>query len=169
MGASLGFFAYVQSLDLNKVIGTASTTTPRGRVVGDNGDGSMQEFYGGANGTTPNPIEDNTMPKVSQLIHPAATVYMFDTEFNPNTELNGRDTTPPAPQTLNSTIPAERFKGFASRHALGGVINFCDGHAGYYKSAYVTNGMTTAMWGNDEESPTPDIIWDPAYRAWIGH
>ena len=162
-GASVGYFAYAQSLDLNKIIGTSTSSTPRGYVPGDNG-GTMQTFVG-PNGET-YPLEDNTMPKIGSLIKPAATVYMFDAEFNPNTELDGRDT---APQNYNSIPPAVRFKTFASRHNKGGVIIFCDGHSAYYKDAYITNNVTPAMWSADEESPQPDVIWDPAYRAWIGY
>jgi len=162
---SVGYFAYAQSLDLNKIIGTASATEPRGYVPGE-GNGAVPTFYYPPTMQT-YPIEDDTMPKVSELIKPAATVYLFDFEFNPSTDINTFDGG--APQKLNSTIPADRFTGFSSRHSLGGLIVFCDGHASYYKSSYVTNGMTAAMWGSDEESPQPDLIWDPAYRAWIGH
>lgn len=159
---SVGYFGYCQSLDLNKIIGTATAGTPRGTVPGDN-NGTMAMFnYNG----TEYPLEDDTMPKVGSLIKPAATVYMFDAAFNPDTDLDGRDA---APQLYNSVAPGTREKSFSSRHNVGGDIIFCDGHAKYYKSAYVTNNITAAMWSNDEESPQPDIIWDPAYRAWLGY
>jgi hypothetical protein len=162
VGRSVGYFAYAQSLDLNKIVGTASSGTPRGLVPGDVG-GAMQMFtYNGSQ----YPIEDNTMPKVSSLPKPSATVYMFDAEFNPTTDLNGRDA---APQTYNSVPPAVRFKSFSSRHNYGAVIIFCDGHSSYFKSAYITNNMTPTMWTSDEESPLGDVVWDPAYRAWIGY
>ncbi len=160
---SVGFFAYCQSLDLNKIIGTASAGEPRGYVPGA-APGEGWPTFTTAAGTFP--IEDNTMPKLSSLTRPAATVYMFGAEFNPLTELNGRDA---APQVYNSVDPGTRFKSFGSRHNLGEVIIFCDGHSQYYKDAYITNNITPTMWSDDEEPPNADVVWDPAYRAWIGH
>jgi prepilin-type N-terminal cleavage/methylation domain-containing protein/prepilin-type processing-associated H-X9-DG protein len=160
-GASVGFFSYTQSLDLNKVIGTASSSEPRGYVPGL-GNGATQTFtgYNGAQF----PLEDGVMPKVSSLIKPAATVYMFDSEFNPVSDLDGRDS---VPQAENAIFPGTRWKSFSSRHSLGGIIVFCDGHAKYYKSAYITNGVTENMWNNDEEALQPDVVWDPAYRYYM--
>ena len=37
-----------------------------------------------------------------------------------------------------------RFKELASRHSSGAVLNFCDGHAQYYKDYYVTNDCNFA-------------------------
>lgn len=158
---SVGFFCYDQSLDLNKVVGTA-TTNPlfRGEVPGPPGTGPTFTY----NGAT-FPIEDNTMPKVSQLPKPAATVYMFDAMFNPNTELDYNDT---PTSSSDSLYPANRFKLFASRHFQGGVINFCDGHVQYYKQYYITNDGGPTQWADDVEPLNADVVWDPALRAAFG-
>ena len=92
------------------------------------------------------------MPKIGSLRVPSANVMLFDCVFNPSTEVvNG------SPQ-YNSVNPANRWHSFASRHFSGGVINFIDGHAKYYKDRYVTNGAGTY------EARTADIIWNDPYR-----
>ena len=139
-----GFFAFAQDLDLNKIIGTSSS----GNLLGNE----------------PANV-DTTMPKVSSLPKPSATVYMFDAAFNPVTENDGRGSDP----KYNSIYPGIRFKTFASRHNYGGIIAFCDGHALYYKDAYITNNVTSAMWSAKTEPPNPDVIWNPAYRAFLGY
>jgi prepilin-type N-terminal cleavage/methylation domain-containing protein/prepilin-type processing-associated H-X9-DG protein len=146
-GASVGYFSYAQSLDLNKVIGTATPTSE---------------------GNEP-PNVDTTMPKVSSLPKPSATVYMFDQLFNPNTEPyysnNGDD-------KYDSENPANRFKEFASRHNNGGVINFCDGHVQYYKDYYVTNlcdfSSSLECYGPGKAA-VPDVIWNAAFRVALGY
>lgn len=163
---SIGYFSYCMDIDMNKIIGTSTAGTPRGYVPGDNG-GSMTMFtYNGPGGPVTVPIEDNTMPKISSLNKPSAIVFMFDVVFNPVTDC---DLYGGSPNYRNSINPADRFKAFSNRHSLGGQIIFTDGHAQYYKDAYITNGMTQTMWNDDEESPLPDVVWDPAYRVWIGH
>lgn len=88
------------------------------------------------------------MPKISSILNPTATVLMFDCVFNPVTEVvNG------SPQ-YNSVNPANRYNSIGTRHDIGTVINFADGHAKYYKIFDVTNRPpTSATPGN------PDIIW----------
>jgi hypothetical protein len=54
----------------------------------------------------------------------------------------------------------------ASRHFVGAVLNFCDGHANYFKDSYLTNG---ADFSTKLEGPVPDVIWDPAYRYFLDH
>jgi len=89
------------------------------------------------------------MPKLGNLKKPTATVLMFDVVFNPATEIvNG------SPQ-FNSVNPANRFRSIGVRHDKGTVINFCDGHAKYFKISSVTNNPTRAT-----EPQNPDIIWD---------
>ncbi len=93
------------------------------------------------------------MPKMATMGKPTSVVLMFDAVFDPATEIvNG------SPQ-FNSVNPANRFKSFASRHESGGVINFLDGHASYYKDRYVTNGASGST-----EARLADIIWNPPYR-----
>jgi prepilin-type N-terminal cleavage/methylation domain-containing protein/prepilin-type processing-associated H-X9-DG protein len=93
------------------------------------------------------------MPRLGSFANPSATVLLFDLVFNPVAEVvNG------SPQ-YNSVNPANRWRSFASRHNGGGVINFIDGHASYFKNKYVTDGSGTY------EAKNPDIIWNAPYRA----
>ena len=89
------------------------------------------------------------MPKLGILPKPSATVLMFDVVFNPVTEIVNA-----SPQ-FNSVNPANRFRSIGTRHDIGTVLNFCDGHAYYYKIQAVTNNPTSAT-----EPQNPDIIWD---------
>jgi prepilin-type N-terminal cleavage/methylation domain-containing protein/prepilin-type processing-associated H-X9-DG protein len=99
---------------------------------------------------TPYPI---WMPKVTSITKPTATVLMFDVVFNPVTEIvNG------SPQ-YNSVNPANRFNSIGVRHDNGTVLNFCDGHASYYKIYYLTN-IAVGTGGSDNEPLLPDVIWD---------
>jgi prepilin-type N-terminal cleavage/methylation domain-containing protein len=134
---SVGYFGYCQSLDLNKVIGTSDASDPMG---------SAYSPYGG-------------MPKIGALPKPSATVLLFDAAFNPYTETeNGSP-------IYNNQLPGLRFKSLATRHFAGAVLNFCDGHAAYYKDSYLTNG---ANFSEKLEGPVPDVIWNPAYRSYLG-
>jgi prepilin-type N-terminal cleavage/methylation domain-containing protein/prepilin-type processing-associated H-X9-DG protein len=93
----------------------------------------------------------NWMPKISNLPKPSATVLMFDVVFNPVTEIVNA-----SPQ-YNSVNAANRFRSIGVRHDNGTVINFCDGHASYFKIFAVTN---TAMGTVNSEPLNPDIIWN---------
>jgi prepilin-type N-terminal cleavage/methylation domain-containing protein/prepilin-type processing-associated H-X9-DG protein len=140
-----GFFSYAQPIDLKDIVGTATTTEP---------------------GTTyPYP----QMPKITTYPKPSATVLMFDQLFNPNTEPYASN---PDDSQWDSTNPGNRFKELASRHNKGAVINFCDGHAQYYKDYYVTNDCdfsdSLECYGPGKPA-VPDIIWNPAYRAALGY
>ena len=134
---SVGYFGYCQSLDLNKVVGTANASDPMG---------STYSPYG-------------AMPRMGTLPKPSATVLLFDAAFNPYTEIENGD------PIYNNQLPGLRFKSLASRHFTGAVLNFCDGHAAYYKDSYATNG---ANFSAKLEGLVPDIIWNPAYRAFAG-
>ncbi len=93
------------------------------------------------------------MPKLVQLPKPSSTVCMFDVVFNPVTEIvNGSP-------GYNSVNPANRFNSIGIRHDLGTVINFCDGHATYYKISFVTNHVYGVA-GPHSEPLNPEIIWD---------
>jgi hypothetical protein len=93
------------------------------------------------------------MPKISRFPNATASVLLFDLVFNPVTEVVNS-----SPQ-YNSVNPANRWRSFASRHNQGGVINFIDGHASYFRISYVTNGAGSF------EALKPDIIWNAPYRA----
>jgi prepilin-type N-terminal cleavage/methylation domain-containing protein len=98
------------------------------------------------------------MPRLTTLPKPSATVLMFDVVFNPVTEIvNG------SPQ-YNSVNPANRFNSIGVRHEKATVINFCDGHAKYFKIDAVTNKVRygTAPSG---EPLNPEIIWHWAERV----
>jgi hypothetical protein len=130
-GPSKGFFSYVMNIDLKR-------QTP---------DYGTKDSY-----TYPG------MPKLSTLHRPTDTVFMFDTVFNPTTEIvNG------SPQ-FNSVNPANRWVSMASRHTKGGIINFIDGHADYWKTAAVQAGGTPGGSGSTAEFPGSPLIWNPAFR-----
>ena len=78
---------------------------------------------------------------------------LFDTAFNPNTEIVNN-----VPRQ-NSVNPANRFRTVSARHDKGAVLTFCDGHASYYKLNLITNTVT---WGKltSGEPLNPDIIWE---------
>jgi len=129
-GNALGFFSYVMNIDLKRK---------------DPGYGTTDCY------TYPE------MPKISRIPKPVDTVFMFDSVFNPTTEVvNG------SPQ-FNSVNPANRWRSMASRHTKGGIINFLDGHALYYKTAVVQAGGT--MSGTAAEIPGSPLIWNPSYRV----
>jgi prepilin-type N-terminal cleavage/methylation domain-containing protein/prepilin-type processing-associated H-X9-DG protein len=111
----------------------------------DNGDGTYTATW-----------DYPQMPKLTSFRNPTSTVFMFDQVFDPATEIvNGNP-------EYNSVNPAARQRSFASRHARGGIINFLDGHAAYFKDTYVTNNPST---GGENEPLVPDIIWDAPYRV----
>ncbi len=126
-----GFFSYVMNIDLKRANDGTYTATSK------NSSGY------------PN------MPKITSMPHPTATVFMYDAVFNPVTEVVNS-----APQ-FNSANPADRQNNFASRHNLGGIINFFDGHAAYFKTKYIQNNPSTA---GEKEPLLPDVIWDVPYR-----
>jgi prepilin-type N-terminal cleavage/methylation domain-containing protein/prepilin-type processing-associated H-X9-DG protein len=142
----VGYFSYAQPIDLNKEVGTATPST----------EGTTYPFP--------------QMPKLSDLPKPSATVLMFDQLFNPATEIYAND--PTADSKYNSENPANRFKEVASRHNTGAVLNFCDGHAQYFKDYYITNdcdfGASLECYGPGKPA-VPDIIWDPSFRAALGY
>lgn len=101
-----------------------------------------------------------TMPKTTELGKLAATVFMYDSCFDPITEVVNA-----SPQ-YNSVNPANRQNSFASRHNKGGIMTFLDGHAAFFKSSYITNNPSS---GGELEPILPDVIWDPPYRASLGY
>ena len=96
------------------------------------------------------------MPKTTSISRPVDTVFMFDCVFSPTLEVVNSS---PA---YNSFNPAARWRNFASRHSLGGDINFMDGHVGYYKTTIVQAGGT--MSGTAQEVPGSALIWNPPFR-----
>jgi len=143
-----GFFSYAQPIDLNKQVGSGGTSSAP------------------TEGTDYNPYP--TMPKLNTLPKPSATILMFDQLFNPSTEPYGPNPT----EFYQSENPANRFKFLASRHSNGAVLGFCDGHAQYFKTYYVTNycdfSASVECYGPGKPA-VPNIIWNPAYRAALGY
>jgi prepilin-type N-terminal cleavage/methylation domain-containing protein/prepilin-type processing-associated H-X9-DG protein len=106
-------------------------------------------------GTFVNAMNYPLMPKTTSLPQTSATVFMYDQVYNPNTEIvNG------SPQ-FNSVNPADRQNSFAARHNKGGVVNFFDGHAAYFKTAYIQNNPSAK---GEKEPLLYDVIWDVPYR-----
>jgi prepilin-type processing-associated H-X9-DG protein len=98
------------------------------------------------------------MPKMTSFRNPSAVVFMFDMVFDPATEVvNGS-------RDYNSVNPAGRQNSFASRHNLGGNVNFFDGHAAYFKTAYIQSSGPPGPPG-ESEPLLPDVIWDVPYRG----
>jgi prepilin-type N-terminal cleavage/methylation domain-containing protein/prepilin-type processing-associated H-X9-DG protein len=98
------------------------------------------------------------MPKLTSFHNPSATVFMFDQVFDPATEVVND-----APG-YDSVNPAARQNSFASRHSKGGIINFLDGHAAFFKTAYIQNNGVSSP-GGEGEPLLPDVIWDAPYRG----
>jgi len=107
----------------------------------------LKKAAGGANMPYP------SMPKVNMIRKPTATVLMFDVVFNPVTERVNS-----SPQ-YNSVNPANRYRSIGTRHDIGTVINFVDGHAQYFKIAAVTNA-SYGTWSVNGEPLNPEIYWD---------
>lgn len=128
----LGFFSYDMNIDLKRANDGTYTAAVK--------DGSGHVV----------------MPRVTSLRIPSATVFMFDCVFNPQSEVVNS-----SPQ-YNSVNPANRQNSMASRHNQGGVINFFDGHAAYFKTKYIQSNPSS---GGEKEPLLPDVIWDWPYRA----
>ncbi|MCS7338905.1 MAG: prepilin-type N-terminal cleavage/methylation domain-containing protein [Verrucomicrobiae bacterium] len=96
-----------------------------------------------------------TMPKVTQIPKPPLTVLMTDSVFNSSEGFSPGN-------NYYSVNPAARWRAFPSRHnkKQGGVLNFVDGHAAFFKQSYVKREQP-----NGFEWPNPDVIWNPPYRA----
>jgi len=97
-----------------------------------------------------------TMPKMTTFRQPSSVVFMFDMVFDPVTEVVN------ASPSYNSVNPAGRQNSFASRHNKGGVINFFDGHAYYFKTTYIQSNPSS---GGEGEPLLGEVIWDVPYRA----
>jgi prepilin-type N-terminal cleavage/methylation domain-containing protein len=99
----------------------------------------------------------NWMPRLASISKPTATVLMFDVVFNPVTEVVNL-----SPE-WNSVNPANRYNSIGVRHDVGTVMNFCDGHANYFKINAVTNKARFGVTSTGEPK-NPDIIWNWVVR-----
>jgi len=98
------------------------------------------------------------MPKLTKIRRPVDTVFMFDCVFSPSSEVVNN-----SPE-YNSVNPANRWRSFASRHNLGGNINFLDGHVGYYKTSIILAGGNSGTAPSALEYTWSPVIWNPVYR-----
>ncbi len=127
-GGQYGFFSIVMNIDLKKSDGAGVS---------------------GGNMAFPD------MPRMAQILKPTSTVMMFDSVFDPVTEVVNT-----SPQ-FNSVNPANRWRSFAVRHSgRGGNIAYLDGHSGFV----ATNSILPQQ-GNGNEKLGVDIIWNNLYRA----
>jgi prepilin-type N-terminal cleavage/methylation domain-containing protein len=126
-----GFFCYVMNCDLKR-------STP------DGGDEGMLNSF----------VYPNT-PRITSFPQPSATVFIYDQVFDPVSEVVNQ-----SPQ-YNSVNPADRQNSVASRHDKGTILSFLDGHAYFFKTAYLQNNPST---GGYYEPLLGDVIWDSPYR-----
>ena len=127
-----GFFSYVMNIDLKKDPSDSSGTA------------NLKYPY---------------MPKMTVFRQPSDVVFMYDCVFDPVTEVVEGS---PTSNVYNSKNPANRQHSFATRHNQGGVINFFDGHAFYFKTTYIQSNPSS---GGELEPLLGDVIWDVPYRA----
>jgi hypothetical protein len=129
-GGAEGFFSYCMNIDLKKAPADPAT-------VGVSG---------------PN-MQYPRMPKISGLAKPTGTVLLTDSVFNSTEGFSAGNNT-------YSINPAARWRAFPSRHnKQGGILNFMDGHAAYYKQSLIKNQQA-----NGNEPLLGDVIWNPPYR-----
>lgn len=94
------------------------------------------------------------MPRLGSLPRPTAVVLLVDAVFSPTLERYTSGGTDP---DRNGIFPAARSERFTKRHNdQGGNLVFVDGHAAFFRRAYITNGTGAAL-----EKFNPDVIWNP--------
>jgi prepilin-type N-terminal cleavage/methylation domain-containing protein/prepilin-type processing-associated H-X9-DG protein len=129
-----GFFSYVMNIDLKRQFTTVPASSPGGYL--------------------PFPKE----PKLSSLPLPAATVLMSEAVFN---YAEGQAVGYSSGNYTYSVNPSLRWRSFPMRHGGAGAnLNFADGHASYFKTAYINRQQ-----GSGWEWLNPDVIWSPPYRV----
>jgi len=132
-GGGEGFFSYTMNIDLKK----APADNPSDL------------------GVSSGPIYDYpSMPKVISLQKPSAIVLLTDAIFSSSEGFAAANNT-------YSVNPAARWRAFPARHdKAGGILNFVDGHAAYFKRSKINNEQP------DKNEPLlPDVIWNPPYRV----
>ncbi len=95
--------------------------------------------------------------KMSMVAHPSAFVLFSDVRYR-------SVDTPYYGTTVNQTILATPHcytTRFSARHEKGGIITFSDGHAGFFKYAYVvSDGAKDPNILAGKDPGDPDINWD---------
>jgi len=129
-GGQEGFFSYVMNIDLKK-----NPDDPSPGVSASN-------------------IEYPGMPRLSGLKIPSSTVLLTDSIFNSSEGFSSGN-------TYYSVNPAARWRAFPARHnRSGGILNFTDGHAAFYKQSRIKDQQA-----NGNEPLLGDVIWNPPYRS----
>ena len=90
------------------------------------------------------------MPKISNLQHVSAQVFIFEQVYSFTLEGQSRNA---------GTYPADRWNYFSKIHNKGGLIGFADGHAAFYKWDYIYNPNPVS--NNKEEKRNGDVYWNP--------
>jgi prepilin-type N-terminal cleavage/methylation domain-containing protein len=107
-----------------------------------------------ATGVTGPALPYPRMPRTINLPKPSATVLLTDSVFSSDEGFS-------AGNTFYSVNPAARWRAFPKRHSqAGGILNFVDGHASYYRQSVVKKEQA-----NGNEPLLGDVIWNPPYRA----
>ncbi len=157
--ASTGFFAASKIWECPGSSMSVATATDPNQLSGTGAGG----FFSYAMNIDLKQVDDKTrltypkMPKMTSLRQTSATVFMFDIIFDPVTEPQSTASA----SAYNSVNPFGRQNSFCSRHNKGGIINFFDGHASYFKQSYIKDNPST---GGKNEPLLPDVIWMPTYR-----
>ena len=95
------------------------------------------------------------MPKLTNLRKPVSVVLMTDSVFNSSEGFSSGN-------YYYSVNPAARYVAFPTRHnKQGGILAFCDGHAGYFKQSKINDPQGSTPTG---EPLLPDVIWNPPWR-----
>jgi prepilin-type N-terminal cleavage/methylation domain-containing protein len=107
------------------------------------------------NGVQGNQYDYPTMPNMTAIRMPSATVMLVDIAFSPSLESYTGD---PA---RNGIFPAARSDRFTARHngpgaSGGGNLMFIDGHSQFFRRSAITNGGT-----GREERMNDAVMWNP--------
>jgi prepilin-type N-terminal cleavage/methylation domain-containing protein len=134
-GGTFGFFSYGMNLDLKLL------SSIRNNVQGNS------HVY-------------PSMPTLTSLQNPSATVLLVDIAFSPTLEPYTSD------PNRNGIFPSARSERVTARHngssganpgdRGGGNLVFTDGHAQFFRRSYLTNGTASR-----EEKFLPDVVWNP--------
>jgi prepilin-type N-terminal cleavage/methylation domain-containing protein len=127
-----------------------SATMSQGDYGQLNGGGQNGFFSYADNIDLRQPTQWPNMTKLPAVPKPSQTVMMFDVVYNPVSEIVNN-----SPQ-FNSVNPANRYRSLGVRHEKGTVMNFCDGHAYYYKIFVLTNYPNYPA----SEPLNPNVIWN---------
>jgi prepilin-type N-terminal cleavage/methylation domain-containing protein len=131
MNGQFGFFSYCMNIDLKATSAMGSGYTA---------------------------VDYPTMPKISNVPNPSATVLLMEQAFSPSKE---RYLPTPTDADANGAFPCARSYRFTQRHCnSSGNLVFIDGHAASFKRSYITNGAPDDSGAHRAEKKNADVIWD---------